>query len=307
MAVTTTATSRPWLTSRRREAIAGYLFILPWLVGFLVFHLGVMIASLLISLMRTDLLTGYEWVGFGNYGRMPGDELFWKALAVTAYYTFGSVPLATAVSLIIALILNQNLILQGFFRTTYYLPSIVSGVAVAILWAWIFNPNFGLLNYGLSLVGIEGPRWLYSEQWAMPAFIITGLWGAGGSMLLYLAGFQGVPTHLYEAARIDGATSWHTFWNITLPMISPVIFFNVVMGIIGSFQVFTLSFIMTDGGPNNATLTFVLLIYRKAFQQMNFGYGSALAWVLFLIILLFTLLVFRSSALWVYYEGEVKK
>jgi multiple sugar transport system permease protein len=307
MAKTNTPASGIRLKNRTREAIAGYLFIAPWLIGFFVFHLGAMIASMAISFVRTDMLTGFQWVGLANYAQMPGDDLFWKALTVTLYYTFGSVPTATVVALIIALILNQNMILQGFYRTTYYLPSIVSGVAVAILWAWIFNPNFGLLNYGLGLVGIQGPRWLYSEQWAVPAFIITGLWGAGGSMLLYLAGFQGIPTHLYEAARIDGATSWHTFWNITLPMTSPVIFFNVVMGIIGSFQVFTMSFIMTNGGPNNATLTFVLFLYRKAFQQMNFGYASALAWMLFVIILAFTLLVFRSSAAWVYYEGEVKR
>lgn len=307
MSETGTNVRPSFLTTRRREAIAGYLFILPWLVGFFVFQVGAMIASMGISFTRTDMLTGYHWIGLTNYAQMPQDGLFWKSLVVTAYYTFASVPLSTAVALVIALVLNQGLMAQGFYRTVYYLPSIVSGVAVAILWAWIFNPSFGLLNYGLALLGIEGPRWLFSEEWAMPAFIIMSLWGAGGSMLLYLAGFQGIPTTLYEAARIDGATGRHTFWHITLPMVSPVIFFNVIMGIIGSFQVFTSSFIMTNGGPNNATLTYVLFLYRKAFQQMNFGYASALAWVLFAITLVFTLLVFRSSAAWVYYEGEAKR
>ena len=307
MAANAEAVSRPRLSNRTREAIAGYLFILPWIIGFLIFQLGAMAASLVISFLRTDMLTGHRWIGLANFGRLPADELFWKSLLVTCYYTFVTVPLAAAIALTIALMLNQNLFGQGFFRTTYYLPSIVSGVAVAILWAWIFNPDFGLLNYGLELVGIRGPRWLFSEQWAMPAFIVVGLWGAGSSMLLYLAGLQGIPTHLYEAARIDGATSWHCFWHVTLPMISPVIFFNVVMNIIGSFQVFTLALIMTSGGPNNATLTFVLYIYRKGFEQLNFGYASALAWVLFVMILLFTLLIFRSSSAWVYYEGELRK
>ncbi len=196
---------------------------------------------------------------------------------------------------------------MGLLRTLYYLPSIVSGVAVSILWLWIFSPQYGLLNYALSVIGIQGPRWVYSEQWAIPAFVIMGAWHAGSNMLLYLAGLQGIPTSLYEAASIDGAGSLARFIFVTLPMLSPTIFFNLIMTLTGAFQVFTQSYVMTGGGPNNATLTVVLYLYRKGFQQLHFGYASAIAWVLFVIIMAFTLLVLRSSAVWVYYEGELKK
>jgi multiple sugar transport system permease protein len=195
----------------------------------------------------------------------------------------------------------------GVWRTLYYMPSVVSGVAVAILWAWMFNPEFGLINSGLALIGIKGPRWVFSQQWALPAFVIMSLWGVGGNMLLYLAGLQGIPTPLYEAAKIDGANAFRCFLSITIPMMTPTIFFNLVMNFIGSFQIFTQSYIMTQGGPNNATLTMVLLLYRKGFQQFRFGYASAIAWVLFAIVFVFTILLLKSSELWVFYEGEIKK
>jgi multiple sugar transport system permease protein len=211
-------------------------------------------------------------------------------------------------ALAVALLLNQKVVALGFWRLVYYLPSVVSGVAVAILWGWVLNPRFGLLNAGLMALGVQNPpRWLYSEQWAVPGFILMGLWGAGGAMLLYLAGLQGIPTALYEAADIDGANSWNKFWYITLPMLTPTIFFNTLMSIIASFQVFTQVYIMTNGGPNNATLTMVLYLYRRAFVNLKFGYASALAWILFFIILIFTMMVIRSSDLWVYYEGELRK
>jgi multiple sugar transport system permease protein len=187
------------------------------------------------------------------------------------------------------------------------MPSVVSGLAVAILWAWVFNPEVGLLNQALKFVGIEGPRWLFSEQWVMPAFILMGLWGSGSNMLLYLGGLQSIPTILYEAATIDGANGWHSFWRITLPLLSPTIFFSLIMTLIGSFQVFTQALVMTQGGPNFATLTLVLYLYQKGFQHLDFGYASSLAWVLTLILLALTALVIRSSPLWVHYEGEIKK
>jgi multiple sugar transport system permease protein len=295
------------LSMRAREEIAGYLCIMPWLIGFLIFTAGAMLFSLGLVFFKTDLLTGFKWVGLGNIRKMATDPLFHKSLGVTSYYSFATVPLSLAIGLLIALGLNQNLFAQGLWRTLYYLPSVTSGIAVAMLWMWIFHPDVGLLNQALRLIGIQGPRWLYSEQWAIPAFIIMGTWGAGGNMLLYLAGLQSIPTHLYEAARIDGAGSIRCFFSITLPMLSPTIFFNLVMGIIGSFQVFTQALVMTQGGPNNATLTIMLYLYRKGFEQFQFGYASAIAWALFCIILLLTLLIFRSSALWVYYEGEVRK
>ncbi|NLT41957.1 MAG: sugar ABC transporter permease [Anaerolineae bacterium] len=266
-----------------------------------------MIFSLGLVFFKTDLLTGFNFYGLRNITKMLSDPLYHKSLQVTSYYAFAVVPLSLAIGLIIALGLNQGLPAQSLWRTLYYLPSVTSGIAVAMLWMWIFHPDAGLLNQALLMAGIEGPRWLYSENWAVPAFIIMGAWGAGGNMLLYLAGLQGIPTHLYEAARIDGASSLRTFWAITIPMLSPTIFFNLIMGIIGSFQIFTQALVMTSGGPNNATLTIMLYLYRKGFEQFQFGYASAIAWSLFVIVLLLTLLVFRSSAVWVYYEGEVRK
>ena len=228
-------------------------------------------------------------------------------MKVTAYYTFGTVPLAIVFALSIALLLNQKVVGLGIARTVYYLPSIVSGVAISILWTYLLNPRWGLVNRGLALLGIEGPKWIYSTTWAVPSFILMGIWGAGGNMLLYLAGLQGIPTVLYEAAKIDGANAWHRFWRITLPMLTPTIYFNLIMNIIGSWQVFTQSYIMTGGGPNNATLTMVLYLFRKGFQQFHFGYAAAIAWVVFAIVMGFTLLVVRSSEAWVYYAGELRR
>jgi len=294
------------LSTWARENIAGFLFISPWIIHFLLLIALPMLFSLSLSFMKTDLFTGYEFIRIDNFRRMGQDELFWKALQVTAYYTFAVVPLAVVVALCIALLLNQDVKLLGLWRLLYYLPSVVTGVSVSILWQWLLNPRAGLVNQGLRLVGIEGPKWLYSEQWAIPGFVLMGLWGAGGNMLLYLAGLQGIPTALYEAAKIDGANAWHRFWYVTIPMLTPTIFFNLIMNIIGSFQVFTASYIMTEGGPNNATLTMVLYLYRKGFEHFQFGYASALAWALFAIIMCFTLIVMRSADFWVYYEGKLR-
>ncbi|MCL4862122.1 MAG: sugar ABC transporter permease [Caldilineaceae bacterium] len=301
------APRRRHMSQRTRDNIAGFLFISPWLVHFLGLIAFAMIFSLGISLTETDLLTGFRFVGFSNYTRMWNDPLFWKAFWVTAYYTFALVPTSIIISLIIALMMNQKVAMIGVWRTLFYLPSIVQGVAVAVLWGFVLNPRFGLINVMLRQFGIEGPRWLFSEQWAVPGLIMMGLWGAGGAMLLYLAGLQGIPTQLYEAAEIDGANSLRRFWNITLPMLTPTIYFNLLINIIASFQVFTQSYVMTGGGPNNATLTQVLYLYRKGFLDFQFGYASALAWALFLVIMVFTIMVVRSSESWVYYEGELKK
>jgi len=297
---------RPWrLSLDTQEALFGYLFILPWAVGFLIFVAAAMTASLGLSLLDTDIISFTRFVGLDNYREMFQDPLFNKSLFVTSYYTFFSVPLNTAFALLVALALNQNLRGQGMWRVIYYLPAVISGVAVLRLWGWMFHPDLGLVNAALEVIGVRpGPRWLHSEAWAMPAIIIMSLWSAGGSMLIFLGGLQQIPETLYEAAMIDGAGRLQRFFHVTVPMLTPTIFFSLVMGFIGSYQIFNVSYILTEGGPNNATLTYVLYLYRKAFIQLRFGYASALAWALFVIIMVFTALSFRTSHWWVYYEGE---
>ena len=295
--------------ARRKEALAFYLCIAPWLIGFLIFQLGPMIASLVFSFTRYNIAQPMVFVGLSNYLRaLSGrDLLFWHALRITATYAVVTVPLRLILGFVLALLLNHDIPGVSFWRTLYYLPSVLTGVAVAVLWMLIFRPNFGVLNHLLSIVGIEGPAWLYEKNWALPALMIMSMWGVGGGMVIYLAGLQGIPTTLYEAATIDGATLWHRLLHVTLPMMSPIIFFNLVRGIIGTFQVFTSAYVMTAGGPQNATFFYSLHLYNSAFLQMRMGYASMLAWVLFAIILVFTLLTVRSSAAWVYYEGEVKR
>jgi len=296
-----------WRRPAGREAAFFYLCVSPWIAGFILFTAGPMLASILISLTSWDFISPPTYIGLGNYQAMLSDELFFKSIQVTTTYTLLSVPLGLAGGLLIALLMNQNLKGITIFRTIYYLPSVIAGVAVALLWQWIFNPNYGLINGMLSLVGIEGPKWIYTEDWVIPAYVIMSLWGVGASMIIYLAALQSVPTELYEAAALDGAGAVRRFQSITLPLISPVVFFNLIIGIINSFQIFTSVYIMTQGGPNNGSLFFVLYIYRHAFEYFNTGYASALAWVLFIIIMLFTLFIFKFSKAWVYYEGATAK
>ncbi|MEZ4870553.1 MAG: sugar ABC transporter permease [Caldilineaceae bacterium] len=297
-------TQRRRLSLRAREELIAYLLITPWIIGFLIFTLGALIFSLLISFYNTDLLSPAKFIGLGNYQEMLfDDELFWKALRVTTFYTVGIVPLQVGLGLLVALLLNQKVRGIGFWRTVFYLPSVVSGVAVAMIWLWFFNPDLGLFNALLAKVGITGPRWLFSETWALPSLILTGVWSIGPGMLIFLAGLQSISQELYEAAKLDGATTWRLFRHITIPMLSPQILFNTVIGIIGSYQVFTASFILTDGGPNNATLTLVLYLYRRGFLMARFGYSAAIAWALFIIIMIFTLFTMRSSRSSVFYEG----
>lgn len=310
MATPTTAATgavgavRRRLGLRGREAIAGYLFISPWVIGLLVFSIGAIIYSFYLSFYDSNMLRVPRFVGLKNYHDVfVRDALFRKAVVNTIYFTFASVPLSIVLAFAIALLLNQKIVWLGVWRTVYYLPSVVSGVATAVLWAWLFHPDIGLINGALRAVGIPGPQWLSSERFAMPALIIMSLWAVGGSMIIFLAGLQGVPSHLYDAAKIDGANTWGCFWHVTVPMMTPTLFFTLIMGIIGSFQVFTSAYALTQGGPNNATLTYVLLIFNDAYQQFRFGYASALAWVLFAIILVFTLTAIWSTSRRVYYEG----
>jgi multiple sugar transport system permease protein len=295
------------LSASRREEIAAYLFIAPWLFGFVVFQFGAVTTSFILSFLKVDFLTEWQFIGLQNYQQLAGDAFFWKALWNTAYYALGRMPLVLVVGLSIALLLNKERPGSRFFITAFYLPSVTSGAAAALLWIWIFNQDYGLINSGLKLLGLQGPRWLNSEEWAMPSLILISLWGVGSSVVIYLASLRGVPPSLYEAASLDGAGPIRQFFRITVPMITPAILYNFVVGIIASFQVFLNSYVITGGGPNNATLTLVLYLYRKAFQEFMMGYASAIGWVLFVIILLFTLIVFKSSSMWVYYEAELKK
>jgi multiple sugar transport system permease protein len=291
----------------RREELEFYLFISLWIIGFIAFDAGPILASLVISFTNWSALSAPQWVGFANYQRMLIDPLFFKAMGNSLYFGFGSVGLGLIVAFLLALLLNQKVAGIAIFRTIFYLPSVVSGIAVAILWIMILHQDFGLINSGLALIGIKGPGWLVQPQWAMPALIMMSLWGAGGSMVIFLAGLQSVPTHLYEAASIDGAGHWSQFWNITIPMMSPVIFYNLIVGFIASIQGFVLVLIMTNGGPANATLMYGLYLYRLAFQFFQMGYASALAWVLLVVIMLITAGQFALSRYWVYYEGDVKR
>jgi multiple sugar transport system permease protein len=291
----------------RREAIDGYLFISPWIVGFLVFTLGPMLFSLYASLCDWDMLHTPRFIGLANYATMFGHDFrFAKSLSVTLLYSAMALPLGVTASLGIAILLNQKVKGLTLFRAIYYIPAILPGVAVALMWKWIFNPESGAINLLLAKIGIQGPGWFTSPEWAVPALVIMSVWGAGAGMIIYLAGLQSVPTQLYEAAELDGAGAWGKFRNVTLPMISPTVFFNIVMGIIGSFQVFTTAFVITGGAgsPAYSTLFYVLYLYQKAFKYFSMGYACAMAWVLFVIILSLTLVVFVTSKRWVYYESE---
>ncbi len=308
MAVATQSAAgrRPRLSSVARENLDGYFFIMPWLLGFLSLTLGPMIASLYYSMTDYPLLSGPKWVGLANYQELFSDRLFPIALRVTLTYSVSSIPLGMALAIALAMLLNVRIRGILVFRTVYYLPTILGGVAVSLIWMLLFSANFGLFNWLLDLIGIEPVRWLTSQKTALWALVFMSLWSVGGTVIIFLAGLQNIPAHLYEAAKIDGATALQEFRYVTIPQLTPTIFFSLVMGIIGALQVFTQSFVMTGGGPNNATLFYVLLLYRNAFEYFRMGYASAMAWVLFVAILLLTLLVFQSSPMWVHYEASLR-
>jgi multiple sugar transport system permease protein len=302
------------LSLSRRESRWAYLYVSPWLIGFVVLTAGPMIASLVLSLTKYDIVNAPTWIGLGNYIKLfTGDPKFWHSLGVTVTYAVVAIPLGLIFGFALAYLLNLKVPAVPFWRTVFYMPAVMPAVASALLWGFIFNPRYGILNWLLSLVGIRGPGWLASRTWALPALIIMSLWSVGGGMIIYLAGLQSIPTTLYESAQIDGANGWQQVRHITLPLMTPVIFYNLVIGIIGTFQYFTEVYVLTAtasgglGGPAEATLFYNIYLYNNAFRYLNMGYASALAWVLFVIVLILTLLVFRSSAAWVYYEGEVRR
>jgi multiple sugar transport system permease protein len=285
------------------EHIAGYLFVAPWLIGLFVFILGPMLASGYLSLNKYSGFGPVKWVGLENYAQILQDDLFYTSLFNTAYYAFLGVPAQMLVALLLAAMLNMKVPHVNLFRTAYYIPTVTPAVANVFLWVWIFNFDFGLLNSLLRLIGIPPVNWLWDPQIAKLALILMSLWSVGQMMVIFLAALQGVPAELLEAAAMDGAAPFRQFLSITLPLISPVVFLNLIIGVISSFQTFTVAFIATGGGPVNATLFYVLYIYRKGFESFSMGYASGLAWILFLIILVITGIQFYLSSRWVYYES----
>jgi multiple sugar transport system permease protein len=312
--MTTTITKRPAASAisrpkrRGRSAMArteqrwGMLLTLPAVLGFLIFTVGPMIASLVMSMTDWQIGAPIHFTGIANYRQMASDDLFWKSLGVTTYYTLGAVPAVLIVGFIVAMLVNTGVRGKSFWRTVYYLPTLVPAVAGAVLWIWIFNPDSGLLNSLLESAGLPGSNWIYDESTAIPSLILMSAWGFGNAMVIFLAGLQGVPTELHEAVAIDGGGAWAKFRTVTLPFMTPTIFYNLVTGVIGTFQAFNQAYIMTEGGPNNSTLFYIYYLYTKAFTDSEMGYASALAWVLFIIVLIVTVLLFRNARRWVYYE-----
>jgi len=289
---------------RRREATLGYLFISPWVLGLLIFTIGPFIASLYLSFTTYSILQPGNWVGLRNYvTAFTDDRLFYKVLWNTAYYVLGSVPLRIVLAFALALLLNTSVRGLTMWRTLFYVPSITPIVATIVLWRYLLHPKFGLINYALSLVGIKAIPWLTSPIWSKPALLVMSVWWVGGNMVIFLAGLQGIPQHLYEAAELDGANAWRRLRHVTLPMMTPTIYFNLVMNLINAFQVFTQSFIMTRGGPLDSTRFYMHYLYDNAFLYFKMGYASALAWVLFVIIFALTLLTVKTSGRWVFYGG----
>jgi multiple sugar transport system permease protein len=292
------------------------MLVSPWIIGAAIFVLAPMLVSLVLAFSSWDMLSHAKWMGAGNFVEMMHDPLFWKSLEVTLIYTVFSVPLGVGGSLVLALLLNAKIRGQQVFRTLFYLPTVTSAVAASLIWLKVFDPETGPLNTVLiwlhlnpvlKAMGLADPtkgyvNWLGSEHTALASMIVMSLWGIGGGMVIFLAGLQGIPQSYYDAADVDGANIWQKFTHVTVPLLTPTIFFSLVMGFIGSFQVFTQGFVMTAGGPNNATLFYVLYLYQNAFQYLRMGYASALAWILFIIILAVTLVQMRTSK-WVYYEG----
>jgi multiple sugar transport system permease protein len=290
----------------RMERRWAFILGAPAMLGFVLFTIGPMLASFAISLTNWEVGSAPSFIGVSNYSEMLTDDLFYTSLRATLYYAVLTVPLGLAVAFGVALLLNQPVRGRGLFRTVFYLPVLVPAVANAVLWLWIFNPDYGLLNGVLRMVGLPTPQWIYDADTAIPSLALMNVWGFGAAAIILLAGLQGVPRELYEAVECDGGGAWHRFRYVTVPFMTPVLFFNLVMGVIGTLQVFTEAYIMTQGGPDNATLFYVFYLYRTAFTESRLGYASALSWVLFLVVVLLTVLVFRSAKRWVFYLGDTR-
>ncbi len=294
---------------RRRQAIIGFLFVSPWIIGFLVFGLYPVGVSIYYSLCQYDVLRIPQFIGLRNFKQLLfHDNYFWLSIWNTAVYTVLRVPLSIIGSLLLAILVNNAIKGVKIFRTIYFIPSIVTGVVLSVLWLWMLNPEYGLINSFLAYFGIQGPLWLLDPNWSKPSMVLMSLWSIGGGrMLVFLAALQGIPNHLYEAVEIDGGGWWDKFKNITIPMLSPIIFLWTILEVIFSLQVFVEAYIMTKGGPLNSTLFYNLYLYNRAFEDFDMGYASALAWLLLLITLIITLIQFKLSKKWVYYEGGLTR
>jgi len=297
------------MNHRKKESILGIVFAMPVILGFIIFVFTPLITSFIMSLTNYHVIRPeVSFVGFRNYIELlDGTNIFFfQSLRVTTYYVLLAVPLQIIFAFSVALLLNVKIKGRSMFRTIFYLPTVVPAVVSSIIWLMLFDPNRGIFNAILSFFGLPESRWIFGESTAVFSLALMSLWTVGGTIIIFLAGLQNVPGELYEAVEVDGGSTLKKLTAVTIPLVTPVIFFNFVMSFIGSFQIFTQALIMTDGGPNNATLFYVLLLYREAFQHGEIGVASALGWILFIIILIITLLVFKSSALWVFYDGEVK-
>lgn len=301
------ATSRSWWrTLQGREALSFYLFIAPWTLGFLLFILGPIAAAMALGFTQYDVILPAKWIGAANFVELARDPLFWTSLGNTVYIVCIAVPLGMLFSFVVALLLNQKVRGMAAYRTGYFIPSIVPAVASAALWLYLLQPQWGLVNGFLDWFGIKGPAWLASTTWSKPSIIMLMVWASGGTMIIYLAGLQDIPDSLYEAASIDGASWMGKLLHVTLPLMTPTIFFTLVMGIIGTFQVFSVVFVLTDGmgGPLNSTLVYLIYVYRNAFVFFRMGFASAMSLILFLIILVLTLVNFRFARNWVHTEVD---
>jgi len=290
------------LTLAQRRTVSGYIFIMPFILGFILWFLLPALVAANLTFQRWNLISPARYIGFGNIERLFNDPLLIQSLRVTFTYTLLSVPIGLVFAFFLALLINSNVPGIAVFRTIYFLPSIVPAVASAVLWAWLYNTEFGLINFFIRSLGGSKIPWLQEPSWTMAAFVILTTWGVGNSMIIFLAGLQGIPDIYYEAAEIDGAGRLQKMWYVTLPMMSSIIFFNLVIGLINSFQIFVSSLLITNGGPQNGTLFLVLYIYRTAFQSQNMGYAAALSWLLFFILMILSLIIFRFIGSRVYYE-----
>jgi len=290
--------------TQTRKDLVGYAFVAPWLIGFLAFTAWPFVRSVYLSFTRYDIVRPPRWVGVANYRTLlTSDETFLHASLITLKFAVIAVPLGIVAGVILALLLNADIKGIALYRTVFFLPSIVPTVATSAVFMWILNPQIGLVNGVLSKFGIVGPAWLTDPKWAFWSLVLMGLWGVGGSMVIYLAGLKDIPTYLYEAAIVDGANAWKRLRYVTLPMLTPVIFFNLVMGVIGALQYFTQAYIMTNGGPEDSTRFYALYLFDRAWRYADMGYASAMAWLLFLAIVALTAILFRTQRRWVHYGG----
>ncbi len=289
----------------RREALEGYLALLPWAIGFIAFTAFPIVVTIYLSLTEWAIVRPPVLIGLANYERMfTSDPLFWQALRVTLLYVVISLPLKLVLGLGLALLLNAKVRGMNFYRTVFYFPAVISGVAVSLMWMWLLQPDTGVVNVLLGSIGVKGPNWFWDRHWALPSVAMMSVWRVGGAAIIYLAGLQNIPPHLYEAAKIDGANRWRSFWGITLPLLTPTLFFQLVIELIDSFKIFTEAFVITQGGPLKATYFYLWYFYEEAFRNFNMGYASALALLLTVIIVTTTFFVNYTSKRWVYYENE---